>query len=330
MQNLGSYIKITLELTYNCNLKCVHCFNSYKKAQDKNLELSLENIKYIIEKTKKLDILRIYLFGGEPLLNKNFKEIYIFLWNQRFQIVIATNGFLLSREIIDLFKKYPPFNLSISLYGYNSQTYIDTTSFNIFETICSNLKSLQESNIDFLIKYIALKTNFNYDLIIDFMLKNNFNYYTIQYSLIPLLNTDLKSLQYQISETEMKQINLAKNMNLKVDETEHYSVYKKRENRCEVWKQSFVIAPNGDMRPCIPFTNSKKINIFERVKIESLLLKLGDNFNENNIYYGKCSKCLDKDFCECSVIMNLYKGKDVSNVCRQTKIKKLENKIVNK
>ncbi|MDR1474553.1 MAG: radical SAM protein [Endomicrobium sp.] len=325
MQSVDSYIKITLELTYNCNFKCVHCFNSYKKAQDKSLELSLENIKYIIEKTKKLDIVRIYLFGGEPLLNKKFKKIYVFLWNQGFQIAIATNGFLLSKEIIGLFKKYPPFNLNISLYGYNSQTYTDTTSFNVFETIYSNLKSLQESDIDFFIKYIALKTNFSYDLIIEFMLKNNFNY-AIQYSIIPLLNTDLESLQYQISETEIKQINLAKNMNLKVDDTKHYSVYEKRGNKCEVWKQSFVIAPNGDMRPCIPFTNSKKINIFERVKIENLLLKLGDNFNENNIYYGKCTKCIDKDFCECPIIINLYKGKDVSNVCRQTKIKRLEKK----
>jgi radical SAM protein with 4Fe4S-binding SPASM domain len=161
------------------------------------------------------------------------------------------------------------------------------------------------------------------------MLKNNFDY-TIQYSIIPLLNTDLKSLQYQISETEIKQINLAKKMNLKVDDTEHYSVYEKRENKCEVWKQSFVIAPNGDMRPCIPFTNSKKINIFERVKIENLLLKLGNNFNENNTYDSKCNKCLDKNFCECPVIINLYKGKDLSNVCRQTKIKKLEDKVVNK
>jgi MoaA/NifB/PqqE/SkfB family radical SAM enzyme len=257
MQSLDTYIKITLELTYNCNFKCVHCFNSYKKAQDKSLELSLENIKYIVEKTKRLDILKIYLFGGEPLLNKKFKEIYVFLWNQGFQIAIATNGFLLSKEIIDLFKKYPPFNLNISLYGYNSQTYTETTSFNVFETIYSNLKFLQESNMDFFIKYIALKTNFNYDLIIDFMLKNNFNY-AIQSSIIPLLNTDLKSLQYQISGTEIKQINLTKNMNLRVDDTEHYSVYEKRENRCEVWKQGFVIAPNGDMRPCIPFTNSKK------------------------------------------------------------------------
>ncbi|MDR1418201.1 MAG: radical SAM protein [Endomicrobium sp.] len=321
--SLNSYIKITLELTYNCNFKCVHCFNSYKKAQDKSLELSLEDIKYIVKKTKKLDILRVYLFGGEPLLNKNFKEIYVFLWNQGLQIAITTNGFLITKEIIDLFKKYPPFIFNISLYGYNFQTYIDTTSLNVFETIYSNLKSLQESNIDFFIKYVALKTNFNYDLVIDFMLKNNFDY-TIQHSIIPLLNTDLKSLQYQISETEIKQINLDKNIDLKVDDTEHYSVYEKRENKCEVWKQSFVIAPNGDMRPCIPFTNSKKINIFEREKIEKLLLKLGDNFNENNIYYGKCSKCLDKNFCECPVIINLYKGKDLSSICHQAKIKKSE------
>ena len=87
------------------------------------------------------------------------------------------------------------------------------------------------------------------------------------------------------------------------------------------------------MRPCIPsipITNTKKINIFERVRIENLLLKLGNNFNENNIYDEKCNKCLSKDFCECPIIINLYKGKDLSNVCRQTKIKKLENKVTNK
>jgi hypothetical protein len=45
-------------------------------------------------------------------------------------------------------------------------------------------------------------------------------------------------------------------MNLKVSETQRCSVNEKRENRCGVWKQSFVIAPNGDMRPCIPPTNA--------------------------------------------------------------------------
>jgi len=70
--------ELHLELTYECNQKCLFCDLPYKR--DKKREISFAEIKNFVCKSKCLrKIKRILLSGGEPWLRKDFLKIYAFL-----------------------------------------------------------------------------------------------------------------------------------------------------------------------------------------------------------------------------------------------------------
>ena len=63
-----------MELTPNCNMRCVHC---YMKETMEEKCLETEQIKLIIDKVVAKGVLFLFFTGGEILTRKDFTEIYI-------------------------------------------------------------------------------------------------------------------------------------------------------------------------------------------------------------------------------------------------------------
>lgn len=114
----------TIELTAHCNFRCVHCYLDNTHNAE---ELSLSQIKYIIDRLAEAGMLTLFLSGGEPLLRSDFKEIYLYAKKKGFLIAIFTNGYLLDDELLELFLEYPPLEIDISLYGSNDDMYEKVT-----------------------------------------------------------------------------------------------------------------------------------------------------------------------------------------------------------
>jgi MoaA/NifB/PqqE/SkfB family radical SAM enzyme len=71
-----------LEITARCNHDCRHCYINLpagdRKAAKK--ELSMEQIGHIADQAIALGSLWCLLSGGEPLLRKDFADLYILLF----------------------------------------------------------------------------------------------------------------------------------------------------------------------------------------------------------------------------------------------------------
>ena len=81
-------------LTNLCNLKCTFCFQERKRREDRMHTSDWMKLLSQIPKDS-----RITLTGGEPLVYKDFKEIFIKA-NQIGETNIVTNGLLLDDEKI--------------------------------------------------------------------------------------------------------------------------------------------------------------------------------------------------------------------------------------
>lgn len=57
------------------------------------------------------------------MLHKDFKEIYLHLYNAGIRISVMSNGLLLSGEVIEFFKEYPPSLIQVSIYGDSEDAY---------------------------------------------------------------------------------------------------------------------------------------------------------------------------------------------------------------
>ncbi|MFV0505080.1 MAG: radical SAM protein [Lachnospirales bacterium] len=87
--------------------------------------MELSNIKKIIDFgiRNSGDYLHVVLSCGEPLLHKNFEEIFLYCYQKDLSIGVTTNGTLINDELVRLLKKTNKVFVSISLDSYNKEKY---------------------------------------------------------------------------------------------------------------------------------------------------------------------------------------------------------------
>lgn len=146
-----------LELTYRCNLACPYCYVGNERNKT---ELTLEEWKKVIDQIPFYSI--VTLVGGEPLLRKDFIDIFAYTSKKVLNKThIVSNGILINDEIIKAFIKYKLLLLSVSLDGYGETHNKNRAHDGIFDKIISNLENLksQRKNQMIDIKTIVLENN---------------------------------------------------------------------------------------------------------------------------------------------------------------------------
>ncbi len=151
----------TFELTSRCNFNCKMCYvHNQDAALCKKTEKSAEWWINLGKKAAEKGTIFLLLTGGEPLVREDFSEIYTELSKMGFIISINTNGYLLNDKILELFKKYPPSRVNISLYGASEETYECVTGVRGFERVLSNIEALRAMGID--VRINGSFTKYNY------------------------------------------------------------------------------------------------------------------------------------------------------------------------
>lgn len=111
---------LAISITNACNLSCKHC---YAKAGIKeNEELTLEDIYNIMDEAKKCNVRFITLTGGEPFMRTDVWEIIRIIKKSGIKVSIATNGILLTEELILRLKQLGVERVQISLDGAKEAT----------------------------------------------------------------------------------------------------------------------------------------------------------------------------------------------------------------
>jgi len=87
-----------LELTTYCNLRCKFCFSKSGKPRKNEMETS--EIKRVIRQLKEMEVLSVFLTGGEPTLHPDFIEIVNYIYNLGLDCFVLTNGTQLSEELL--------------------------------------------------------------------------------------------------------------------------------------------------------------------------------------------------------------------------------------
>lgn len=159
-KRLGFPASGTFELTRRCNFNCKMCY-VHNTDTSGDIEMTAEEWISIAEEAKKSGMIFLLLTGGEPLLRKDFPEIYKALSKMGFVISINTNGSFISDEIISLFSEYPPNRVNISLYGASEETYKELCENQSFEIVIRNIETLKKMGISIRLNCVFNKYNVN-------------------------------------------------------------------------------------------------------------------------------------------------------------------------
>lgn len=115
----------TLELTFRCNNRCVHCYvnRGIDDNREREGELTYAEICRILDDLAEEGCLWLLLTGGEPLVREDFKDIYLYAKKKGFLITLFTNGTLIDPSVADLLSEFPPRSIEVTLYGATEGTY---------------------------------------------------------------------------------------------------------------------------------------------------------------------------------------------------------------
>lgn len=152
----------SIDLTYRCNNKCVHCYCNLPENDGQAIkeELSTVEVKKLLDDLASMGSLWLLITGGEPLLRQDFEEIYLYAKKKGFIITLFTNGTLVDDKTVGLLIKYPPFVVEISLYGATRETYEKVTGVKgSYERCMNGIKKIAGSGIKLKLKTMALTIN---------------------------------------------------------------------------------------------------------------------------------------------------------------------------
>ncbi len=113
-------LKVMLQITTRCNMRCKHCFLS---ATGAGTDMSYSQIKSdVIKKLTESKVKKVTLTGGEPLLNPGILDIIAALSDANIQSCICTNASLITDELLKQLKDLNV-HFNVSLDGISAKSH---------------------------------------------------------------------------------------------------------------------------------------------------------------------------------------------------------------
>jgi len=134
--------RVSLNVTLRCNLKCTMCTTCYDAP-----ELSLPEIKGIIDQTADWGVEVFNPLGGEPFMRGDIEEILSYAVQRGFYVTVTTNGTLITEKRAKAIAAIPPDRLhfNISLDG-DAESNDEIRSAGMWERAIAGYRRIREAD----------------------------------------------------------------------------------------------------------------------------------------------------------------------------------------
>lgn len=142
---LDAPICLTWEITYACNLACVHCLSSSGRRDPR--ELTTEEAKAVIDELRDMQVFYVNIGGGEPMIRPDFFELVSYATTNGVGVKFSTNGSRITPERAIELAAMEYLDIQISIDGANAATNDRVRGEGSFQTAIDAMNALQ--NADF-------------------------------------------------------------------------------------------------------------------------------------------------------------------------------------
>ncbi len=119
-RGLDAPICLTWELTYACNLACVHCLSSSGRRDP--MELSTVEAMAVIDELRDLQVFYVNIGGGEPTIRTDFFELVDYATGNGVGVKFSTNGSRIDPATARRLSAMEYTDIQISLDGADAAT----------------------------------------------------------------------------------------------------------------------------------------------------------------------------------------------------------------
>lgn len=197
------------ELTFRCALHCRHCYSDcYNKLTYLKKELNTKEVRLILDGVYRAGIIWLCFTGGDPLAHKDFLDIYSYVKDKGFIIIVFTSGYLLNEEIVKYFKRKPPFVIELTLNAITEDLYERIAQVEgSFRKVMEGLDLILKAKLPLKIKTQVTQDNLEELTQIKKFIENLGLKFRPSYLLYPRLNGDLTPCNLRISPQEILNLN---------------------------------------------------------------------------------------------------------------------------
>ena len=149
---------VVWDFTHKCNLNCKHCYSNSGATQEE--ELSTKEALDVVDQLSDAGVTALAFSGGEPLTRKDFFEVANHAIEKGLYVSVATNGTLLTKEMVQKLKQAKINYVEISIDGATAKTH-DTFRgvTGAFDKAVAGLKNCVEADLCACIATTATKNN---------------------------------------------------------------------------------------------------------------------------------------------------------------------------
>jgi len=315
MPQFESPLTITWDLTYACNLKCIHC--AVAAGKPLSSELSTGECKQILNMLKDEGIFKIGFSGGELFMRKDFLEILNLASKMDFAIEIASNSFSVDKPLVEKLKDIGVSAVQYSVDGlektHDGIRGIDGAFSKTMEAI---KLSIEEGIPIVAVVTVAMKPNLrDVPRLAELCSELGVDQYIVV-RLKPLGRAD-PSVALQLSLEEYE--NLMHTLEDSQREIRDTKIQLaggcvffpgKTYAPCPAGRTALTITPSGDVNPCtflpLKLGNLKKQSLRE-IWHNSPFIKY---VNSPENLKGKCKSCRHRETCGRCLSMSYFYNKD--------------------
>ncbi|NPA84900.1 MAG: radical SAM protein [Crenarchaeota archaeon] len=312
-------------ITYQCNLKCLHCYIRAKAQQDPN-ELTTEEAKRLAEEMVDMKIPLVILSGGEPLIRKDFWDIIEPMAKAQFpKLSLSTNGTMITKDVAQKLKDYGFSYVGISIDSVVPEYHDKFRGVpGAFKLTLEGIKNSIEAGLDVGIRTTITRYNIEeVPKIVEWSADNGIKrvaFYLLDTigrgegikdwlptrdqlkwmadTVIDLARKYADQLEILIVRGNFMGIYIAKKLAKTKEEFEEYLKMLQAQGDCG--RKSVSIYPNGDVKPCqfidwVTLGNVRERPLREILKKDNPALQPFLNIAKN--LKGKCGRCPFNEVC---------------------------------
>lgn len=258
-----------IELTYRCNVDCVHCYCQHLDEPKVRPELTTQEWLSVVDQLAEMGTLNLTITGGEIFMRPDFWEIAFHAKKRHFAITLFTNGTMITEKVADRLKELRPMSIEMSLlHSEEAKHDLLAKKQGSYKRILRSAKLLKERNLSFVLKTSLLKQNVNkVSEIYDLGMSAGARKVTFSTTTAPRNDGSLSPFATAPSLQELKEYFLMdKPLKWEVKPEVPQEVAEGR-GTCGAATTSIALNPYGDILPCIQlfiaFGNVKEKSIRE-------------------------------------------------------------------
>lgn len=256
---LESPVEMLFALTHRCQFRCIYCFND-SGAKARVDEIDTAQWLEIIRQAKAMDVQRVTITGGEPLLHSGLKRIVDALLAADIYPYICTNGYLIDDDFVSWLTARGILEVQISLDTAETAENDRLTQIEgSYARVTAAIARLAAAGISVTLKAVLLPSTLrSVDALIEQAHRMGTRHLMLdRFSLSACGRGDTGLI---FPDAEMETVNSAvaahhrdrPDAKLSIQVTDKRNIWRDTEDvvSCGALKSAMIILPNGDVTMC--------------------------------------------------------------------------------